>query len=472
VRKNQSYFIQRSTMNRLGSVCAIVACLLAAAEGLGTGFISKGLIKPVSPLKLASPARVHHQNGASLSMIAETINVGIIGAGRIGLVHAEALSACPEANLVAISNPTVSKAEAAAKQWNIPSFTGDAMEIITNPEIDAVWICSPSSFHADQIKACAANGKHVFCEKPIATDLPETIEAINACKIAGIKLMTALQRRFDPNFARVKLAIENDEVGKIYQVKLCSRDPSPPPFEYVKGGGGIFKDMAVHDLDMSRFLMGCEPEEILAVGSCNVDESIKVLPGAEAYDTASILLKYEGGKTACIDVCRQAPYGYDQRAEVLGEKGMVLTDNMYPNTAKLYLGDFTGNADMPYDFFMSRYKVAYIEETKAFVDAIVNDKPSPCSGEDGLIALIMAIAAGKSARENRWVKFSELPVVKCDESGMVCELDSSPLKALVTGEGTLDGDWVEESLKAVKEPVLNAKAPKNSKSFLEQLFNL
>ncbi|CAN0094401.1 unnamed protein product, partial [Discosporangium mesarthrocarpum] len=262
----------------------------------------------------------------ALSM--KTINVGVIGAGRIGLVHLEALASCANSKPIIISNPTVEKAKAAAEKYNVPEWSGNDKDVIDHPDVDAVWICSPSQFHADQIKACAAAGKHVFCEKPIATDLPETIEAINSCKDAGVKLMTALQRRFDPNFARVKVAIEEGEVGNIIQVKLCSRDPAPPPVEYVRGGGGIFKDMAVHDLDMSRFLMGSEPKRILASGSCHIDHSIDELEGPEAYDTATIMVEYEGGKTAVIDVCRQAPYGYDQRAEALGTKGMIQTDNM------------------------------------------------------------------------------------------------------------------------------------------------
>jgi inositol 2-dehydrogenase len=341
------------------------------------------------------------------------LGVGVIGAGRIGLVHLEALSQCENAKAVIISNPTVAKAEKAAAKFKLDAFTGDADEVINNPDVEAVWICSPSQFHADQIKACAAAGKHVFCEKPIATDLPETIEAINACNKAGVKLMTALQRRFDPNFGRVKQAIVNGEVGEVVQIKLCSRDPAPPPFEYVKGGGGIFKDMAVHDLDMARFLMDSEPVSILASGSCQIDPAIKELDGPEAFDTATILVQFANGKDALIDVCRQAPYGYDQRAEVLGLKGMIRTDNNYPNTARLYLASFTGNADMPYDFFMSRYKEAYVQETLAFVDALVHDKPSPCTGKAGLIALVMAIAAGRSAAEKRWVPFAEMAGELC-----------------------------------------------------------
>ena len=176
----------------------------------------------------------------SSALSAKEIKVGVIGCGRIGIVHLGAITKAPNVKPVIVSNPTVSKAEAAAAQFGVPRFTADAMDVITDPEVDAVWICSPSSFHAEQIKACAANGKHVFCEKPLATDLAETVEAINACNEAGVKLMTGLQRRFDPNFMRVKEAINNQEVGDSIMIKLCSRDPSPPPFEYVKGGGGKY----------------------------------------------------------------------------------------------------------------------------------------------------------------------------------------------------------------------------------------
>lgn len=211
---------------------------------------------------------------------------------------------------------------------------------------------------------------------------------------------------------------------------MCSRDPAPPPFEYVKGGGGIFADMAVHDLDMSRFLAGEDPLEILAVGSCHIDKSIAKLEGSEAFDTATCVVRYPNGVSAMIDVCRQSSFGYDQRAEVLGTKGMIQTDNVYPNTAKIYRGDFTGNADMPYDFFLSRYNEAYVTETIAFCESLVNDTPVPCTGQDGLIALIMAIAADISAKENRWVKFSDVvQSVYCrtpQECSLVAESDVFP----------------------------------------------
>lgn len=373
----------------------VVASLISVSSGFApTAFTPRIL---VAPLRLAA----EESN-------ANTIKVGVIGCGRIGLVHLGAINKAPGVTPVIVSNPTVSKAEKAAKDFGVPRFSSDAMDVITDPEVQAVWICSPSQYHADQIKACAANGKHVFCEKPIATDLAETVEAINACNEAGVKLMIGLQRRFDPNFKRVKQAVMKKEVGEPIMIKLCSRDPSPPPYEYVKGGGGIFADMAVHDLDMTRFLAGDDPIDILAIGSCHIDKSIADLPGSEAFDTASCIVRYPNGVQAMVDVCRQSGYGYDQRAEVLGTKGMIATDNVYPNTAKIYKSDFTGNADMPYDFFLTRYVEAYVEETVAFCKALVEDTAVPCTGEDGLVALIMSIAADKSAKENRWVRFSEI----------------------------------------------------------------
>eukprot|EP00977_Amphora_coffeiformis_P018383 scaffold6438_cov181-Amphora_coffeaeformis.AAC.10 len=346
--------------------------------------------------------------------LSDDIRVGVIGTGRIGLLHLEALTKAPGITPIICANPTIDRAREAlvsaanAHRFSVPKYASDPMDVIADPEVDAVWICSPSKYHSEQIKACAANGKHVFCEKPIATDLPDTIEAIEACEKADVKLMIGLQRRFDYNFLRVKKSIEGNEVGRAFMVKLCSRDPSPPPLEYVQGGGGIFKDMAVHDLDMSRYLAGAEPVSVLATGSCEINQEIANLSGSEQFDTASCLVKFSNGTTAMIDVCRQSSYGYDQRAEVLGTKGMIQTDNVYPNTARVFTSDFTGNADMPYDFFLSRYNQAYTSETIAFCESLVNGTEVPVPGSDGLIALMMALAADRSAAEKRWVSMSEI----------------------------------------------------------------
>ncbi|KAL9183845.1 hypothetical protein ACHAXT_004701, partial [Thalassiosira profunda] len=382
-------------VNIMVRITSALVCLLASQAA--------AFAPPSSRLARPSALQMSTDTGNK-----DPVKVGVIGCGRIGIVHLGAINKAPGVLPIVVSNPTVSKAEKAAKDFGVPKFTSDAMEVITDPEVDAVWICSPSQYHADQIKACAANGKHVFCEKPIATDLAETVEAINACNEAGVKLMIGLQRRFDPNFLRVKTAIADKEVGDTIVIKTCSRDPAPPPYEYVKGGGGIFNDMAVHDLDMTRFLAGDDPIEILAVGSCHIDKSIEDLPGSEAFDTASCIVRYPGGVNAMVDVCRQSSYGYDQRAEVLGTSGMIATDNVYPNTAKIYKNDFTGNADMPFDFFLSRYFEAYVTETEAFCKSLVDDTEVPCTGIDGLVALVMSLAADKSAAEGRWVKFSEI----------------------------------------------------------------
>lgn len=336
------------------------------------------------------------------------VKVGVVGCGRIGMLHIEALTKAPGVLPIICSNPTIERARNAAEKFKLKEYCADADDVITHPEVEAVWICSPSQFHAEQIIACAKHGKHVFCEKPIATDLQQTILAIDACRAAGVKLMIGLQRRFDKNFARVKKSMEDKEVGEPFLIKLTSRDPAPPPKQYVEGGGGLFKDMAVHDLDMARYMAGSCPVDIMATGGTHVDDSIKNLPGSERFDTASCIVRFENGMMAVIDVCRQSSYGYDQRAEVLGTKGMIATDNVYPNTANIFTSSHTGHADLPYDFFLSRYNQAYIDETIGFCKSLTHNTPPPVSGKDGLCCLVMAAAADKSANENRWVKFQEI----------------------------------------------------------------
>jgi len=388
-----------------------------------------------------------------------TLNVGVVGAGRIGVVHLEAIASCNNARAIIISNPTVSKAEAAVERFPGIIATSDEKDVINHPDVEAVWLCSPSQFHAAQIKACADAGKHIFCEKPLATDLIETIEAVNYARKKGVKLMTALQRRFDPNFLRIKQGIDSNEIGEVITVKLCSRDPAPPPIEYVRGGGGIFKDMAVHDLDMARFLMGCEPVKVLAMGSCQVSD-VQDLEGPEAYDTATIIVRFENGKDAVIDVCRKAAYGYDQRAEVLGQEGMLMSENLQPSSVRKFTGEFVGQADMPFDFFMSRYKEAYVGETVAFIDALTKGEPAPCSGRDGMIALVMSMAAGKSAAEERWVDFGEII-----REEMKCNGDACNFGSLLDENGKLGNNWVRAALLSVE------RSP-NSRFDLEELFDL
>jgi len=386
-------------------------CRAAAAGVQGDSVFARPVYDPCASVYGCTPPGPGDPVGATSQKLREdrgVIGVGVIGCGRIGRVHLETLSRASGARVVIVSNPTIDKAEEAARMFGVDAWTADAHDVIEHPDVEAVWICSPSNVHAEQIHACARAGKHVFCEKPLATTLSDTIAAIRAMERENLKLMTALQRRFDPSFQRVKAGILRGEIGDPIVVKLCSRDPAPPPASYVAGGGGIFTDMAIHDLDMARFLMASEPTEILASGLNCVSPDIRDLPGPEAYDTANMIVRFANGREALIDVCRQAPYGYDQRIEVLGTRGMLSTDNMFPTTANLYTRERVGFADHPFDFFMTRYRDAYAAETRAFVEALVDDRPVPVTGQDGLIALILAMAAGKSADEKRWVSFAEI----------------------------------------------------------------
>jgi len=334
--------------------------------------------------------------------------VGIVGCGRIGRVHLTTLKKLRYVDVRIVADYFLEAAESAADEFGIAEAVQDADTVLNHPDLDAVWICSPSRLHAEQIRAAATAGKHVFCEKPLGTDLAESIEVVKYCEEQGVQLMTALQRRFDPAFRRIHDAVADGEVGEPVQLRITSRDPAPPPLSYVEGSGGLFKDMAVHDLDMSCFLLGREPLRVFATGGCHVDPNIRHLEGAEAFDTANILVDFEGGVVASIDVCRKAVYGYDQRAELLGTEGMMQSENLFPTTVRKATADWFGHADKPHDFFMNRYAVAYETETAAFARAITDGAQVPVDGWDGVRSLRLALAAEKSALEGRWVDIDEI----------------------------------------------------------------
>jgi myo-inositol 2-dehydrogenase/D-chiro-inositol 1-dehydrogenase len=320
-------------------------------------------------------------------------------------VHLDTLAKVPGVTPVIISDVVEDVLKNVTAKYNVPKYTMSADEVIENKDVEAVWICSPSQFHADQIKKCAKEGKHVFCEKPIATDLKGTMEAIKAANDAGIKLMTAFQRRYDPSFARLQSLIAAGEIGRPISAVLQSRDPNPPPFHYVKGGGGLFKDMAIHDLDIARWMMGSqgpnEPVSVYATGACNIDQEILKLKDSnpsEAIDTANILIQFESGSTATIQVCRKCTYGYDQRVEVYGVEGLLKHENLFPSTVQKWNGESVKQADLPHDFFMARYKDAYINETAAFCDMLMKGATVTPSGLDGQRALEMALACDKVSK--------------------------------------------------------------------------
>jgi len=333
------------------------------------------------------------------------LGIGIVGAGRIGRVHAESLAfRIPEAAPVAIADINGGAAREVADRCGIPCVAKDSEEILNDPGVDAVLICSPTETHAHLIVEAARAGKHVFCEKPIDHSLAKIDLALLQVKKSGVKLQVGFNRRFDANFVRVRNAVTQDEIGTPHLMHIISRDPGPPPLSYIKTSGGIFLDMTIHDFDTARFLVGDEIESIYATGAVRVDPEIG---RAGDLDTVLIVLQFKNGVIATIDNSRKAVYGYDQRVEILGSKGAIATENCYPNQAILSTGT-TIQRDLPLNFFMERYSQSFVSELKAFVQAVVQDKPVPVNGADGRIAVVMALAARKSFDERRPVQLKEV----------------------------------------------------------------
>jgi myo-inositol 2-dehydrogenase / D-chiro-inositol 1-dehydrogenase len=337
------------------------------------------------------------------------MNIGLIGAGRIGKVHAENIAfRVPQANLQAIADVDTRAAEALAQRCGVPRVAASAEEILDDPGIDAVLICSSTNTHADLIVQAAEAGKHIFCEKPIDFSLGKIDKALRAVQRAGVKLQIGFNRRFDANFERVRRAIADGEIGTPHLVHIISRDPAPPPISYVKVSGGMFLDMTIHDFDMARFLVGAEVREVYTMADVRVDPEIGA---AGDVDTAVIMLRFENGVIGTIDNCRKAPYGYDQRVEVLGSKGSIATENCYPNRAVVSTAESV-RRDLPLNFFMDRYLESFANELRAFVDAVVNDTPTPVNGADGRVPVVMALAARKSYEEHRPVLLQEISVTE------------------------------------------------------------
>jgi myo-inositol 2-dehydrogenase / D-chiro-inositol 1-dehydrogenase len=334
------------------------------------------------------------------------LRIGIIGAGRIGRVHAESLAfRIPEAAPSAIADINGDAAQEVAERCGIPRVATDSKEILNDPAIDAVLICSPTETHANLIVGAARAGKHVFCEKPIDHSLSNIDRALQEVKRSGVKLQVGFNRRFDANFVRVHNAILQGEIGTPHLMHIVSRDPGPPPLSYIKTSGGIFLDMTIHDFDMARFLVGDEVESIYATGGVRVDPEIG---RAGDLDTAVIVLQFKNGVIGTIDNSRKAAYGYDQRVEILGSKGAIATENCYPNQAILSTAAAI-QRDLPLNFFMERYTESFVTELRAFVQAVVLDQPVPVNGIDGRVAVVMALAARKSYDERRPVQLEDVP---------------------------------------------------------------
>jgi myo-inositol 2-dehydrogenase/D-chiro-inositol 1-dehydrogenase len=338
-------------------------------------------------------------------MSIQKLHVGIIGAGRIGKVHAETLAfRLPECRIAAIADVNREAAQAVAARCGIPAVAESNAGIFADRQIEAVLICSSTNTHADLIVQAAEAGKHIFCEKPIAHSLREIDRALAAVDAAGVKLQIGFNRRFDANFARVRQAVVSGEIGSPRMLHIISRDPAPPPLSYIRVSGGMFMDMTIHDFDMARFLIGDEVEEIYTAGGVMVDPEIGQ---AGDLDTALIVRRFFTGVIGTIDNCRQAAYGYDQRVEILGSDGKIATENCYPNQAVLSTGKMV-RKDLPLNFFMDRYTESFASELRAFVASVRENRPTAVTGIDGRIPVVMGLAARKSYDEHRPVRLAEV----------------------------------------------------------------
>jgi myo-inositol 2-dehydrogenase / D-chiro-inositol 1-dehydrogenase len=331
------------------------------------------------------------------------LKAGIAGLGRIGKIHLSNLLSSPQVEVVAAMDP-VEGCLQHARDLQIPFLTVNIEELINHPEVEAVIICSPTNTHADYVEMAAKGGKYIFCEKPLDLSLERVVQVLKVVEERGTKLMMGFNRRFDPEFKKVRSVVMDGGIGEAHIVKITSRDPGAPPVSYIKTSGGLFLDMTIHDFDMARFVVGKEVAEVFAKGTVLVD---KAIGEAGDIDTAVVLLTYEDGTIAVIDNSREAVYGYDQRLEVFGSKGMVQADNRFADAHRIYnAGGIHGS--LPLHFFLERYEAAYRNEMNEFVSAVLSGSPLPVEGKDGLKSLLIGLAALKSVQENRPVKISEI----------------------------------------------------------------
>jgi myo-inositol 2-dehydrogenase / D-chiro-inositol 1-dehydrogenase len=326
------------------------------------------------------------------------IRVAVLGAGRIGKLHATNVERNPRCKLVAVSDAIADAAKSLAAAHGAEAST-DSIATATRKDIDAVIVGSPTNTHVDFPLAAARAGKAVMCEKPIDLDIEKADAAVAEIEKLGAKVMLGFNRRFDPSAEAMKNAILSGRIGEVHQVIITSRDPSPPPATYT-GHGGIFRDMTIHDFDMARFLLGEEPTEVVASATCLVDPAIGK---AGDYDTLMVILTTASGKQCHINNSRKAVYGYDQRMEVFGSKGMIQNDHLRASTVTAFTATETGAQEPLLNFFLERYKAAYRNELAAFIDAVADNKPLPVTARDGRQALRLADAALEAAQTGKRV---------------------------------------------------------------------
>jgi len=332
------------------------------------------------------------------------VKIALLGIGRIGKVHFGNINQhFSNAEIVAVSDPFYNDVAFKNEHGNI-FFSKNPEDAISFSGVQAVLICTPTTSHASLIEMALSKGKHIFCEKPMDLSLERTIALADKAKESGAKFMLGFNRRFDPDFIQAKKSITDGVIGNVQIVKITSRDPGLPPIDYIRNSGGLFMDMAIHDFDMARYLMGKEVVEVFSKGLVLVDYAVGK---AGDIDTALTTLMFEDGTYAVIDNSRKAVYGYDQRLEIFGSGGMIQVDNNLHNRNILFNEKGIHTA-LPLDFFMDRYAKSYLNEMKIFIDSIANDEEIIVGADDGLQATRIAFAAKKSMEECRPVKLAEI----------------------------------------------------------------
>ena len=320
-------------------------------------------------------------------------------------MHAEHLAhRVPEASLAAVVDLHSAAAMECAAAYQVPYHTEYAA-VLDDPKVQAVAICTSSTTHTEIIEAAARAGKHIFCEKPIDLTLDRIDRALHTVREAGVLLQVGFQRRFDAGFARVKRALEEGTIGEPHAVHIISRDPDPPPLEFLRTSGGMFLDMSIHDFDMTHFLLGQPIQRVFAMGAVRIDPAIGEIGDV---DTTTALLQCSDGTMVTIENSRRATYGYDQRLEVFGSKGSIRVENVHPNSAVL-LNEAGLHQDNPHYFFIERYREAYVAELRAFAQAVLGGEPSPLSGEDARVSVEVGLAAVKSLQTGLPVELRPAP---------------------------------------------------------------
>ena len=335
----------------------------------------------------------------------QNLRFGVIGAGRIGKIHAENLATrIPGVEVSAIADINLAAAQETADRLHIPIVLLDYQAILSDSSIDAVAICSPTDTHAKIVIEAAQAGKHIFCEKPIDYNLVKIDAALAAVEKAGVKLQIGFNRRFDPNFRKVRQMVAEGKIGEPHIIRITSRDPAPPSVSYIKVSGGMFLDMTIHDFDMARYLSNSEVVEVYTAAGVMVDPAIGE---AGDVDTAVITLRFANGAIGTIDNSRKAVYGYDQRVEVFGSGGMVQAFNN-TSDSNVYANADGVQSAKPLYFFLERYMESFIAEMREFIKSIQEDTMPPVTGIDGRIPVVIGMAAKKSYLEKRPVALSEI----------------------------------------------------------------